>query len=141
MMERAQHHHARSPTGRGGLVMPLHSRRPALEIERVGTVTVARFIRADFIDEDIINTTGNQLFHLVEELDCRQLLLNFARVKRVSSAMLGKVIWVHKKLQGVGGQLALCNLDPTLQEAFQSLQLNRLFRIYAEEQEALQSFP
>jgi anti-sigma B factor antagonist len=118
--------------------MALHSRRPALEIEQVGLVTVARLIRADFVDEETINSVGSELFHLVEEQGCRRLVLSFAKVKRAGSAMLGKVIWLHKKIQNAGGKLVLCNVEPTLYEAFETLQLTRLFRIFPHEQDALQ---
>jgi anti-sigma B factor antagonist len=120
--------------------MALHSRRPALQIEKVGEVTVARLIRPDFVDEETINGTGSELFHMVEEQGCRQMVLSWAKVKRAGSAMLGKVIWLHKRIQAVGGRLVLCDVDPILHEAFASLQLTRLFKIFPTEQEAVQSF-
>jgi anti-anti-sigma factor len=108
-------------------------------MEHVGGVTVARLARSDLLDDKTINTLGNQLFHLVLEGDCRLLILNFSSVQRVTSALLGKIIGLHKKLQAAGGRLALCRVDPRLHEAFETLQLHRLFPIFAEEQEALQS--
>jgi anti-anti-sigma factor len=119
--------------------MAMHSHRPLVELEQVGGVTVARLVRSDLLDDKTIDTIGNQLFHLVQERDCRLLVLNFSNVQRVTSALLGKIIGVHKKLQAEGGRMALCRVEPRLQEAFQTLQLHRLFPIFAEEQEALQS--
>ncbi len=119
--------------------MPLHSRRPWLEVEQVGPVTVVRLAQRDLLDDATINAMGAQLFGLVDDMDCRRIVLNFTNVRRLASAMLGKVIGLHKRLQGVGGKLALCKIDPTLNEAFVTLQLNRLFGIFSEEQEALQS--
>jgi anti-sigma B factor antagonist len=120
--------------------MPLNSRRPALDIEQVGSVTVARLARPDFVDEETVNLTGNQLFHLVEEQACRRLVINFSKVRRAGSAMLGKVIGLHRKIQAAGGRLVLCDLDSTLMDALESLQLTRLFRVFASEPEAIQSF-
>jgi anti-sigma B factor antagonist len=120
--------------------MALHSRRPALEIEQVGAVTIARLIRPDYVDEETVGSTGNELFHLVEEQGCRRLVLSLTKMKRAGSAMLGKIIWLHKKMHTAGGKLVLCCIDSTLYEAFQALQLTRLFRIFDSEQEALQSF-
>jgi anti-sigma B factor antagonist len=119
--------------------MPLHPNRPWLEVEQVGAVTVVRPTRADLLDEMVINTMGSQLYSLVDELDCRRIVLDMGRVKRLASGMLGKIIGLHKKLQAAGGRLALCKVAQPLVEAFETLRLNRLFGIHGEEQEALQS--
>jgi anti-sigma B factor antagonist len=119
--------------------MPLYSQRPLLELEQVGAVTIARLTQSDLLDDKTINTLGSQLMHLVEEMDRRLIVLDFSNVQRVASAMLGKIISLHKKLLAVGGRLVLCKVDPRLHEAFETLQLHRLFRIFKEEQEALQS--
>ncbi len=119
--------------------MALHSQRPLLELEQVGAVTVARLTPSDLLDDKTINALGNQLLHLVQERNCRLLVLNFSTVERLASALLGKIIGVHKKLKAAGGRLALCKVDPRLTEAFETLQLHRLFPLFSEEQEALQS--
>jgi stage II sporulation protein AA (anti-sigma F factor antagonist) len=119
--------------------MALHSHPPLVELEQVGAATVARLARSDLLDDKTINALANQLLHLVQERNCRLLILNFKNVERLASAFLGKIIGVHKKLQAEGGRLALCDVDPKLKDAFETLQLHRLFRIFNEEQEALQS--
>jgi anti-anti-sigma factor len=119
--------------------MALHSHLPLVELEQVGAVTVARLARSDLLDDKTINALGNQLLHLVQERNCRLLILNFRNVERLTSAFLGKIIGVHKKLQAEGGRLALCNVDPKLKDAFEALQFHRLFRIFNEESEAIQS--
>jgi anti-anti-sigma factor len=119
--------------------MSAPSQHPWLEVEQVGGVTLVRLTRRDLLDDRAINTLGNQLFSLVQDLDCRRIVLNFSNVQRLASAMLGKIIGLHKKLTAAGGRLALCKVDPALGEAFETLKLSRLFGIYKEEQEALQS--
>jgi anti-sigma B factor antagonist len=68
------------------------------------------------------------------------MILNLSGVERLSSDMLGEMITLHKKLQGLGGRLALCCLKPKLTEVFEVLQLDQLFAIYPEEAAALASF-
>jgi anti-sigma B factor antagonist len=76
----------------------------------------------------------------VDEGGRRKLLLNFGNVEFMSSAALGKLIALHKKLQGVSGRLILCNIDPGIKEVFEITKLDKFFNIKDEEQAALQAF-
>ena len=58
----------------------------------------------------------------------------------LSSAALGKLITLNRKLQSAGGKLVLCNIDPQIYEVFEITKLNKLFNIQKEEQAALQAF-
>ena len=77
---------------------------------------------------------------LVETEGLRKLLLNFGNVEYLSSAALGKLITLNKKLQQVGGKLILCNIDPQIHEVFEITKLDKFFNIQKEEQTALQAF-
>jgi anti-anti-sigma factor len=120
--------------------MPIHSERPVLVVEQVGAVTITRITRSDLLSEKTINAVGSQLTQLVEGPECRRLVLNLGNVKRLSSSMVGKLIGLNKNLQGLGGRLAICKIDPGVQEIFKALALERVFALYAEEQDALLSF-
>jgi anti-sigma B factor antagonist len=114
--------------------------RRRLEVEDVGDVTVVNFKDRKILDEQNIQIIGEQLFSLVDEAGRRKILLNFGNVEYLSSAALGKLITLNKKLQGVGGRLILCNIDPQIYEVFEITKLNKLFNIHKEEQAALQAF-
>jgi anti-sigma B factor antagonist len=120
--------------------MSAQPRRRRLEVEDIGDVTVVNFTDKKILDEQNIQVIGEQLFSLVDELGRRKLLLNFGNVEYLSSAALGKFITLNKKLQGVGGRLILCNIDPQIYEVFEITKLNKLFNIQKEEQAALQAF-
>ena len=68
------------------------------------------------------------------------LLLNFGNVEYMSSAALGKLITLNKKVQAAGGKLILCNIDPQIREVFEITKLDKLFVICGDEQEGLQKF-
>ncbi len=120
--------------------MSSQPRRRRLEVEDIGDVTVVNFIDRKILDEQIIQAIGEQLFSLVDELGRRKLLLNFGNVEYMSSAALGKLITLNKKVQASGGRLILCNIDPQIREVFEITKLDKLFDIRNEEQEALQMF-
>src|SRR6266478_3814774 len=115
-------------------------RRRRLEVEDIGDVTVVNFVDRKILDEQNIQIIGEQLFSLVDEVGRRKLLLNFGNVEYLSSAALGKLITLNKKLQSVGGRLILCNIDPEIYEVFEITKLDRFFKIEKDEQGGLQAF-
>ncbi len=115
-------------------------RRRRLEVEDIGDVTVVNFVDRRILDEQNIQVIGEQLFSLVDEVGRRKILLNFGNVEFLSSAALGKLIALQKKLQAVGGRLILCNIDPEIYEVFEITRLDKFFTIQKEEQAALQAF-
>ena len=120
--------------------MSAQPRRRRLEVEDIGDVTVVNFTDKKILDEQNIQVIGEQLFSLVDEVGRRKILLNFGNVEFLSSAALGKLIALHKKLQAVGGRLILCNIDPEIYEVFEITRLDKFFNIQKEEQAALQAF-
>src|ERR671922_473412 len=103
--------------------MSSQPRRRRLEAEEIGDVTVVSFMDRKILDEQNIQVIGEQLFSLVDESGRKKLLLNFANVEHLSSAALGKLITLNKKLQQAGGRLVLCNIRPEILEVFQITQL------------------
>jgi anti-sigma B factor antagonist len=120
--------------------MSSQPRRRRLEVEHIGDVTVVNFVDRKILDEQNIQVIGEQLFSLVDEEGYRKILLNFGNVEYLSSAALGKLITLNKKLQQAGGRLVLCNIDPQIYEVFEITKLDKFFKIAKEEQAALQSF-
>ena len=116
------------------------ARRRRLELEPIGDVTVVNFVDRKILDDQNIQIIGEQLFSLVDEQGLRKILLNFSNVEYLSSAALGKLITLNKKLQQAGGKLILCNIDAQIFEVFEITKLDRFFKIIKEEQAALQAF-
>src|SRR5438874_1612969 len=85
--------------------MSAQPRRRRLEVEDIGDVTVVNFVDRKILDEQNIQIIGEQLFSLVDEVGRRKLLLNFSNVEYLSSAALGKLITLNKKLQAAGGAI------------------------------------
>jgi anti-sigma B factor antagonist len=120
--------------------MSSQPRRQRLEVEDIGDVTVVNFTDKKILDEQNIQVIGEQLFSLVDELGRKKILLNFSNVEYLSSAALGKFITLNKKVNGSGGKLILCAIDPTIYEVFEITKLNKVFNIQKDEQTALQAF-
>ncbi len=117
--------------------MTVHRR---LEVTEVGEVTVVRFVDRKILDEAAIQELGRELFQLVEEDGRRSVLLNFSSVEFLSSAALGKLITLDKKVKSHNGMLKLSNIRPEIYEVFAITRLNRLFDIKEDEADALAAF-
>ena len=111
-----------------------------LDIEDVGDVTLARFIDKKILDETNIQIIGNQLFGLVDEDGRQKIVLDFSNVEYLSSAALGKLITLDKKVKAAKGKLRLCSIRPDIYEVFAITKLNKLFSIYDDQDKALEGF-
>ena len=111
-----------------------------LEVNEVGDITVVHFRDQKIIEDLGIQELGQELFQLVEVVNCRKMVLNFSAVDFLSSAALGKLITLDKKMRAKAGKLKLCNIRPEIYEVFAITRLNRLFDIKDEEADALAAF-
>lgn len=111
-----------------------------IDLSEVGDVTVAKFVDKKILDETNIAEIGNQLFGLVDEDGRKKIVLDFTVVEYLSSAALGKLITMDKKVKAVSGQLKLSNIRPEILEVFKITQLHRIFQIVSTTEDALEAF-
>jgi anti-sigma B factor antagonist len=111
-----------------------------LDVDQVGDVTVVRFRDHKIVEDINIQQLGQEMFHLVEVDNHDKVLLNFSSVDFLSSAALGKLITLDKKMKAHGGTLKLSNIRPEIYEVFAITKLNRLFDIKDDEADALVAF-
>lgn len=117
--------------------MTVHRR---LQVSEVGDVTVVRFVDRKILDEASIQELGQELFQLVEVEKRTKLVLNFSKVDFLSSAALGKLLTLEKKIRVHKGKLKLTNIRPEIYEVFAITKLNKLFEIVDDEAKALEAF-
>ena len=109
-----------------------------LDIEESGDVTIAKFVDKKILDEGNIQIIGNQLFSLVEDDGRSKISLDFSNVEYLSSAALGKLITMDKKVKAAMGKLRLCTVRPDIYEVFAITKLNKLFDMRDNLEQALE---
>jgi anti-sigma B factor antagonist len=114
------------------------TQRTWLEIEQLGEATVAKFTTRHILDSEKLHSLGDQLVKLGEQVGRQPLILEFGRVERFSSEMLGKLLALHRKVEARSGKLILCGLTADLRQIFRVMHLEPLFNFCANEPEALQ---
>ena len=111
-----------------------------IDVSKSGDVTVVKFLDKKILDEAGIQELGAELFGLVELQNRRSVLLNFSGVEFLSSAALGKLITLDRKVKAAKGRLKMSDIRPEILEIFQITKLNKVFDIRKDEAEALAAF-
>ncbi|HUU32174.1 MAG TPA: STAS domain-containing protein [Phycisphaerae bacterium] len=97
-------------------------------------------IRIDSILHDPeVEALGRALVAMAE-VPGRRVVLSFLGVEQLTSRVLGQLIYARKRLNETGGELRLADIDPRLYEVFVISRLDRFFRIFEREDEAIASF-
>jgi len=111
-----------------------------LLIQTIRDVTVATIDDASIVDAPRLEAMAAGLYALVDDRACKKLIIDFAKVKAMSSSAMSILIELRKRIQAIKGSLVLCGLRPELQQLFKITGMNKLFGIYATEQDGLDSF-
>jgi anti-sigma B factor antagonist len=110
-----------------------------VQVSERGGVKFVRIVASSILREGEVEAFGQGLLALAETPGQR-VVLSFLGVQHLTSLVLGKLIHVHKRLAESGGELRLADIDPHIFEVFAITHLDRLFRIYEREDEAIASF-
>ena len=111
-----------------------------LKIRRADGVSVVEFADRKILEELSIQEIGEELRQLVESEAGIKLLLNFKNVDHLSSAALGMLITLNKKIKEHNGELKLSDINRQIFEVFKITRLNRVFDIHETSQQALSGF-
>ena len=110
-----------------------------IDVSREDQVTVIELLDQKIGDDNVKEVT-KELFSAVEKNVPKQLLLCFSQVKHFNSRLLGTLIRLNKRMAEKGGVLKLCCIKPALYEMFVISQVNRIFDVYEDREQALSSF-
>jgi anti-sigma B factor antagonist len=108
--------------------------------DEANSVSVVEFADRKILEELSIQEIGEELDRLVEAEPNVRLLLDFKNVDHLSSAALGMLITLNKKIKERSGGLKLSNINRQIYEVFKITRLNRVFDIHDTAEEALRQF-
>lgn len=108
-----------------------------LRITKQNDVAVVRFATSRILDQSNVQQLGDELESLVEDYGLEKIVLNFENVSYMSSAVMGKLVSLLKRVESAGGKLTLCNIEASIYEIFEIMRFDRMFDIYDTEDEAV----
>ena len=103
-------------------------------------VSVIEFADRKILDELCIHEIQEELSGLVDTKSSGNLLLCFKNVEHLSSAALGMLITLKKKVEEKQGKLKLSDINPQIYEVFKITRLNKIFDIHPSIDKARASF-
>lgn len=103
-------------------------------------VLVAAFTYANILDEAKIQTIGAELMECIGAASEKKLLLDFEGVSFMSSAMIGKLVLLHKKCKDAEVKLKVCNISDNVMEVFKITRLHKVFDIQKDREKAVKSY-
>jgi anti-anti-sigma factor len=120
----------REPSEAGGL--------PMLRVRFIERTALISFENAEFLfDDEVVRDLGEQFDRLIQDECHARLLIDLGGVRHLSSALLGKLAWLAKRVQPERGRIQLCGLDPLLRDMLRITHLDGVFDVFGDETEAL----
>ncbi len=111
--------------------------KPRISVKYAGSATVVSFTDERILEEKDINELQESLISVIESASGKiSLILDFGNVRFLSSAVLGLLIRVSKRIYEQEGQLRLCNINPKIFEIFKITRLTKTFDIYTDVESA-----
>jgi anti-sigma B factor antagonist len=104
--------------------------KPRISVKYAENATIVTFVDERILEEMDIHALQESVMSVVEEAERVNLILDFCNVRFLSSAVLGLLMRISKKVYEQEGQLKLCNISPRIFEIFKITRLNRIFDIY-----------
>jgi anti-sigma B factor antagonist len=116
--------------------------KPRIAVEYGQNATIVTFTEEKILEEHDISALQDSIMAVIESASGgMNLILDFIKVQFLSSAMLGLLIRISKRVYQRDGQLRLCNISPKIYEIFKITRLTKIFDIYPDVESASEGLP
>ncbi len=113
--------------------------KPRISVEYAEKATIVSFTDEKILEERDIKALQDSIMSVVESASGGiKLILDFGNVQFLSSAVLGLLIRLSKRIYEHDGQLKLCNINPKIFEIFKITRLTKTFDIYKDVESAVE---
>ncbi|MFW5829815.1 MAG: STAS domain-containing protein [Planctomycetota bacterium] len=113
------------------------AKQPMYTIETYGSVIWFQVLKDRLLDTDDIAELGQALMRQTDLVPKISLVLEMQAVTHMSSAMLGKLVALHKKVTKVRGRMCICGLGPSLMPLFKVTKLHKVFDLQPSAQDMI----
>lgn len=92
-------------------------------------VTFVTFNHEEILGELYVKELEEEIMSVVQQARRENMVLDFCNVKLMTSAFLGLLVKMHKRISERGGYLKLRNIDPSIYKIFKITKLTKIFDI------------
>jgi anti-anti-sigma factor len=105
------------------------SKEPDISVEYGMDTAIVTFSDKHILESGQIDKLKELLLPIAEKTMHGKLVLDFSNVQSLSSAMLGLLLTIHKRMREQSGDMELWNLNQNIQKVFEITQLTKVFNI------------
>ena len=110
---------------------------PNISIDFRGQVIIATLEDEKILDDTQLQSLEGSFMPLIEQNNGIQLIIDFTKVKFLTSSVLGLLIRISKKIYESDGTLRLCSINPKIKEVFKITRLDKIFEIFSDWEDAM----
>ena len=103
-------------------------------------VQIVLFKDKKILDDTVLDEIKTEINRLLGSAPGQNVLLDFSQVEFMSSARLGLLGQLHRKVGAAKGKLKMCSIRPEIFQVFKLTNLDKLFSIHADVPTALAKF-
>ncbi len=112
---------------------------PNIGVEYTDKATIVTFTDRKILEDQDIRALQDSILSVINHTEGITLILDFCNVEFLSSAVLGLLIRISKRIYERSGHLKLCNISPKIYEVFRITQLTKVFDIHRDVHSALEN--
>lgn len=113
--------------------------KPRISVRYAENATIVTLTDEKILEENDVRALRESIMPVIEQAERINLILDFQNVRFLSSAVLGLLIRISKKIYERDGQLRLCNINPKIHEIFKITRLTKIFDIYEDIENATEN--
>ena len=103
-------------------------------------IHIVLFKDKKILDDTVLDEIKTEINRLMGNASGPDMLLDFSNVEFMSSAMLGLLGQMHRKISTGHGRLKMCSIRPEIFQVFKLTNLDKLFSIHKDAPTALATF-
>jgi len=115
--------------------------QPNISVGYDKNATIITITKEKILEDKDIQHLWESILSILEQSEAINLVIDFSNVRFLSSAVLGLLIRISKKVYENDGTLKLCNIDRKIYEIFEITRLTRIFEIFKDIDSALEAIP
>ena len=111
-----------------------------IQTGKTGDIHLVQFKDKKILDDTVLDEIRTEVTQLIGKASGPDVLLDFSNVEFMSSAMLGLLGQLHRKISSGHGRLKMCSIRPEILTVFKITNLDKLFSIRKDAPTALATF-
>jgi anti-anti-sigma factor len=100
-------------------------------------IAVIHFISPHLRDQSEVEKIATEIEEIGANYSFKVLVINFGRLRQVTSSLLGKLILIHRQMKKQKVKVRACCMGPEVERAYRICKLHKLIPLYATEEKAV----